>query len=151
VEIGFKSPYGYGVAEMLVAFDYYVRLAKTLVRKDLLSDQDGYDAVRKVARVTRALFWQPVSFERYLMRKELQPLSRADWLPGANELAGQRVRAVIAIFGEAPRAVFSGAETPRHSRRRVNLSAEELRLLETIALSPVSTDAADDAEINRLV
>ncbi|MES2353105.1 MAG: TIGR03761 family integrating conjugative element protein [Pseudomonadota bacterium] len=151
VEIGFKSPYGYGVAEMLVAFDYYVRLAKTLVRKDLLSDQDGYDAVRKVARVARALFWQPVSFERYLMRKELQPLSRADWLPGANELAAQRVRAVVAIFGEVPRAVFSGAEAPRHSRRRVNLSAEELRLLETIALNPVSVDTADDTAINQLV
>jgi integrating conjugative element protein (TIGR03761 family) len=151
VEIGFKSPYGYGVAEILVAFDYYVRLTKTLVRKDLLSDQDGYDAVRKVARVARGLFWQPVSFERYLMRKELQPLSRADWLPGANEMAAQRVRAVVAIFGEVPRAVFSGAEAPRHSRRRVNLSSEELRLLETIALSPVSVDAADEAAINQLV
>jgi len=59
----------------------------------LLSDQDGYDAIRKVARVAHGLFWRPVSFERYLMRKELQPLSRTDWLPGANELAAQRVRA----------------------------------------------------------
>jgi len=57
----------------------------------------------------------------------------------------------VAIFGEVPRPVFAGAEKPRHSRRRVHLSAEELRLLETIALSPVASDPADEAELHRLV
>ena len=151
VEIGFKSPYGYGMAQTLITFDYYVRLVKTLVRKDLLSDDGGYQATRKIARLVRALFWQPVSFERYLMRKELQPLSRADWLPGADDAANKRVRAVLGIFGEVPRKVFAGTEQPRHSRRRVKLSAEELRVLETIALSPVSTAPDDTAEIHHLV
>ncbi len=151
VDIGFKSPYGYGVAETLIGYDYYVRLVKTLVRKDLLSDDAGHQAIRKVARALRSVFWQPVSFERYLMRKELQPLSRGDWLPGANEQAAKRVKAVVAIFGEVPRPAFAGQEAPRHTRRRVHLSAEELRLLETIALSPVSADEPDESVVRQLV
>ncbi|MCK0508195.1 AcaB family transcriptional regulator [Aromatoleum anaerobium] len=35
LELGFRSPYGYVIAELIVEFDYYVRVVKTLGRKAL--------------------------------------------------------------------------------------------------------------------
>ena len=72
-------------------------------------------------------------FERYLIRQELRDLSRTDWLPGTDAEAGKRVKAVIGIFGEVPKAVFTGIVAPRHTRRRVNLSDQELALLQRVA------------------
>jgi hypothetical protein len=61
-----------------------------------------------VTRKIRGVFETPVRFERYLIRQELRDLSRIDWLPGANTEAGKRVKAVSGIFGEVPKAVFTG-------------------------------------------
>ncbi len=133
LELGFRSPYGYTVAGLVVEYDYRVREVKTLVRKDLMADDEGRRLIREVTRRIRGVFETPVRFERYLMRPELSDLSRADWLPGAGTEAGKRVRAVTGIFGEVPKAVFTGATAPRHSRRRVNLSAQELALLQRVA------------------
>ncbi len=41
VELGFRSPYGYATAEAIVEFDYHVRMVKTLVLKDRMSDEAG--------------------------------------------------------------------------------------------------------------
>ncbi len=133
LELGFRSPYGYTVAGLIVEFDYRVRQIKTLVRKDLMTDDEGRQRIREVTRKIRGVFETPVRFERYLIRQELRDLSRTDWLPGANPEAGKRVKAVTGIFGELPKAVFTGAVAPRHSRRRVNLSEQELSLLQKVA------------------
>jgi hypothetical protein len=146
VELGFKSPYGYTVAEHIVTYDYFVRLVKTLVRKDMISDDEGRSMVQGITRQYRSIFETPVRFERYLMREELRPLSRADFLPGAPDDAKKRVRAVVGIFGEVPRAIFTGAIAPRHSKRRVNLTPQELRLLEEAAITPEPIAGAADED-----
>ena len=134
VELGFRSPYGYATAEAIVEFDYTVRMIKTLIHKDRLSDGEGRAAIRELGRSMRALFLQPIRWERCLLREELRTLSRSDFLPGADEAAQKRVQAAVALFGELPRAVFTGAEAPRHTRRRVKLTEAELRLLEQASL-----------------
>jgi integrating conjugative element protein (TIGR03761 family) len=119
VELGFRSPYGYATAEAIVEFDYYVRMIKTLIHKDRMSDDEGRAAIREVGRELRALFLEPIRWERHLLREELRPLSRSDFLPAADELAHQRVRAVVALFGEVPRKVFTGAAgAPSHAAAR---------------------------------
>jgi integrating conjugative element protein (TIGR03761 family) len=147
VELGFRSPYGYATAEAIVEFDYYVRMIKTLIHKDRMSDDEGRAAIREVGRELRALFLEPIRWERHLLREELRPLSRSDFLPGADELAQQRVRAVVALFGEVPRKVFTGAQAPRHTRRRVKLSEAELRLLEQASLTAVEDSPQSDTEL----
>ena len=117
-ELGFRSPYGYATAEAIVEFDYHVRMVKTLVLKDRMSDEAGRAEIRAIGRGLRALFLEPIRWERNL-REEMLPLSRRDFLPGADEAARQRVRAAVALFGELPRKVFTGEEAPRHSQRRV--------------------------------
>ena len=147
VELGFRSPYGYATAEAIVEFDYYVRMIKTLIHKDRMSDDEGRAAIREVGRELRALFLEPIRWERHLLREELRPLSRSDFLPGADELAQQRVRAVVALFGEVPRKVFTGAQAPRHTRRRVKLSEAELRLLEQASLTAAEDMPQSDTEL----
>ena len=147
VELGFRSPYGYATAEAIVEFDYYVRMIKTLIHKDRLSDEEGRVAIRELGRELRALFAEPIRWERNLLREELRHLSRGDFLPGADEIAHQRVRAVVALFGEVPRKVYTGAQAPRHTRRRVKLSEAELRLLEQASLTAVEDSPQSDTEL----
>jgi integrating conjugative element protein (TIGR03761 family) len=147
VELGFRSPYGYATAEAIVEFDYHVRMVKTLVQKDRLSDVQGRAAIREVGRKLRALFLEPIRWERHLLREELRPLSRNDFLPGADESARRRVRAAVALFGEVPRKVFTGVDAPRHSQRHVKLSEPKLRLLEQASLSVAEEQQDPDTEL----
>ena len=117
VALGFRSPYGYATAEAIVEYDYYVRMIKTLIYKDRMSDGEGRAAIRELGRQMRALFLEPIRWERHLLREELRPLSRNDFLAGADEAARKRVMAAVALFGEVPRMVFTGAYAPRHTRR----------------------------------
>ena len=148
VELGFRSPYGYAVADLVVRYDYFNRVIKTLVRKDLLPDREGRSLIFSYTRRLRGMFEEPVRFERWLMREELRPLSRRDFLPAAEAEARKRVQAVMALFGPVPRDVFTGARVPRHSRRRVELTAQEFKLLQDADLtwSPAAGDA-DEATL----
>jgi len=147
VELGFRSPYGYATAEAIVEFDYYVRMVKTLIHKDRISDAEGRTAIRQVGREMRALFIEPIRWEKHLLREELRTLSRSDFLTGADDAARQRVHAAIALFGEVPRKVFTGALAPRHTRRRVKLSDAELRLLEQASLKAGEDLPQPDTEL----
>jgi integrating conjugative element protein (TIGR03761 family) len=149
VELGFRSPYGYSVVNLISTFDYHVRVVKTMVRKDLMSDKDGYAALYTQTRRCRSIFERVIWFQRYLMREELRVMSRLDWLPTADEAAKKRVQAAVGIFGELPREVFNGATAPRHSRRRLDLSDQELRMLDEVPLA--GTDLALEAATESLV
>jgi integrating conjugative element protein (TIGR03761 family) len=149
VTLGFRSPYGYSVVNLISTFDYYVRVVKTMVRKDLMSDKEGYAVLYSQTRRCRSIFERVIWFQRYLMREELRTMSRADWLPTADEEAKKRVQAAVQLFGELPREVFNGALAPRHSRRRLDLSESELRLLDEVPLAGV--DQALEAATEALV
>lgn len=147
VELGFRSPYGYATASLIVVFDYYVRMVKTLVRKDRLSDAEGWNAVHKAEGDIRALFLEPIRWERFLIRDEMMALCRADFLPGMDESCKKRVKAAVALFGEVPRPVFTGAVLPRHAKRHIKRTEAELRLLRQVPLSAVDEKDADETEL----
>ena len=123
-------------------------MVKTLVLKDRLSDDDGRAAIREIGRGLRALFLEPIRWERLLLREEMLPLSRRDFLPSADEVARQRMHIAVTLFGEVPRAVFTGDDAPRHSQRRITPTAAELRLLREVSLGidALSEPADSDAE-----
>jgi len=135
VELGFKSPYGYSVVLLISTMDYFVRVVKSLVRKDLLTDKEGYAEIWNASHKVRRVFERAVWFQRYLMKEELVKLSRLDWLPTADELAKKRVAAAVKLFGQLPREVFNGSAAPAHSRRQLDVSPEELRLLNEVPLA----------------
>ena len=147
VELGFRSPYGYATADLLVEYDYFVRMIKSLVLKDRMSDADGHAAIRQITRRIRTLFLEPIRWERYLFREVLRPLSRRDFLEWAGPEGEKRVAAAVALFGELPREVLTGASAPRHTRRRVRPTEAELRLLQQAPLTAADPAALSEAEL----
>lgn len=129
VELGFRSPYGYMVADLILDFDYYARVVKTMVNKDRMDGQVGKDELRAVTKGIRALFESVLPYQKYMLREELRQLCRSDFLPGATEESKKRVAAAVGIFGQVPKEIFTGEVRPRHSRRRADVSEKEMRLL----------------------
>ena len=124
-----------------------MRVIRTLTFKDRMSDREGRLAIEEVVREMRALFLEPIRWERYLLREEMRELSRNDFLAGADDAARKRVSAAIALFGEVPRKVFTGAEAPRHTQRRVRLTGAQLRLLREASLTVATESEQPDTEL----
>ena len=146
VTLGFRSPYGYATAEAMVEFDYYVRVIKTLVHKDRLSDAQGREAIRALAREMRSFFLCAVGWERLLYRKELTALSRNDFLPGADASARKRTEAAGSLFGPVPQKILLRETVPRHTRQHVQPTEAMLRALQRVVQSRgEDTDQAGEA------
>jgi integrating conjugative element protein (TIGR03761 family) len=129
LEMGFTSPYGFMLAELLVDFDYYSRIVKTMVSTDKMSRREGSEAFfTHATRPARSLFEQFIPHHRMLIRDEIKALSRSDFSSN-DEKAIARAKAAVALIGPCPRDVFTGENAPRHSKRRSRLSAEELQQL----------------------
>ena len=132
LNLGYRSPYGYAVSQLIVEFDYFVRVQKTLARKTLLSDEQARQAITEMTRFIRRVFNETTRFDRWLSRTEVRALSRADFLPDADEQAAKRVEFATGVFGVVPAEVFSAQMQPRHSRRRQQITHAERQLLHTV-------------------
>jgi integrating conjugative element protein (TIGR03761 family) len=141
VPLTFKSPYGYLVAAFTVDYDYFVRVIKTAVRKGLLTDQEGHDAIRAMTRRVRGWMEELARFETFLWKPQLIKLTRADYLPGADAEARKRVEAVTAIFGPVPADIFSGRIQPPYTKRRSQITDAERGLLERVGQELAAADA----------
>ena len=126
VRLGFSSPYGYAVAEAITEYDFFVRLVRTMAGKFRITDEEARVRLRSAARGFRALFLEPIRWEKALAREDLRKLSRADFQIGADEDARRRVAIAIAELGPVPPAILSGAVKPSHSRRPPKIA--ELRI-----------------------
>ena len=132
LNLGYRSPYGYAVSTLIVEFDYYVRLQKTLARKTLRSDEQMRQSISEMTRFIRRVFNETTRFDRWLSKPEVRALSRADFLPGADEQAAKRVEFASGVFGVVPSEVYAARLQPRHSRRRQQISPAERQLLQTV-------------------
>lgn len=132
LNLGYASPYGYAVSNLIVQFDYFVRLQVTIARKSLETDQDTRAAIANVTRLMRRIFNETERFNRHLSHQQVSSLSRSDFLPGADGEAHKRVEFVTKVFGTVPKEIFTGDLQPSHSRRRYHLTADERRLLQEV-------------------
>lgn len=141
VDLGFRSPYGYMLVDLILDFDWYARVVKTMVNKDRIDGQVGRDAVRLMTKNIRALFETVMPYQRYLLSDVLKALSRSDYLPGATDEARKRIEAAESIFGHVPDEIFVGTLRPRHTRRRADVSEQEMRLLMEVVQQEVGDGA----------
>lgn len=143
LSLGYRSPYGYAVSNLIVDFDYYVRVQKTLARKNLQSDLETRRAIASVSRKIRGVFYETVRFERWLTQEEIKGLARADFVPDSDEESKKRVAFVTKTFGIVPAEVYTAKLQPRHSRRRVSLTPAERQLLQSVGerLEQMDVDA----------
>jgi integrating conjugative element protein (TIGR03761 family) len=118
LDLGFKSPYGFLIAQMVVVFDHFVRIVKTLQARDLLSVEASRIEIRRELRPLRALFDQIQRQEALLNRPAFNGLKRADFGSTSAELR-QRITEINDLWPGLPADVLSGQVLPRHARRVV--------------------------------
>jgi integrating conjugative element protein (TIGR03761 family) len=147
LDLGFRSPYGYAVCELIVDYDLFVRYVKTLARKNQFSDETARLKIRDVSRQIRAAWFDVVRFERYLGRPELRELARADFLPGADAAAHKRAQAALQLFAGIPSQIFEGRQVPQHSRRRNQLTEQERALLRDIGNTILDEGTQDELSV----
>lgn len=141
LSLGFKSPYGYGVAELVVSYDFFIRIQKTLGRKNVKSDDQVRQSIREMTRFIRRCFNETARFERWLLNQDLRELSRADFVKGASDDAEKRVTALTSILGPVPAEIYSGKLAPRHSRRRAELTEQDKALLKQVSQQLAEAEA----------
>lgn len=133
LSLGYRSPYGYLISMVLVKMDYAIRLLRTLNGKASLSDDKMNDSRLELMHKFRSFSDQVTNSARSLIDERMLDLSRADWL-SQDVLAVNRVAFVNQAFGPIPVEIFNGSLAPSFGRRRVRLSAEEIRLLNDTAV-----------------
>lgn len=131
VNLGFRSPYGYAISMLIVEYDYFVRIQKTLQRKNIKTDEQARAALSKVSRAILSVFYGTTRFDRWLSQAEIRALSRVDWVNQEGD-AAKRVQAALEIFGPVPSAIYKGILAPSHSRRRYSLSDAERAVLQEV-------------------
>lgn len=116
LELGFRSPYGFLVAQLVVSFDQYVRAIKTLQARDLMGADEVRAELRAQLRPLRALFDQTLRQQSLLQRPAFAHIKRSDF--GSSSLeARQRVAELAERWPGLPEPVLSGDLLPRHARR----------------------------------
>ena len=145
LNLGFKSPYGYAVAQLVSDFDFFVRLQKTLERKNLRSDMQVRQIITETTRVIRRVFNETARFDRWLMREEMKGLCRADFVPDGDPEGAKRVQFAAEVFGPCPAEVYAGKLQPRHSRRRIQISPAERKLLQVVSDEMLRREREADA------
>lgn len=133
LSLGYRSPYGYLISMVLVKMDYAIRLLRTLNGKASLSDDKMNDSRLELMHKFRSFSDQVTNSARSLIDERMLDLSRADWL-SQDVLSVNRVAFVNQAFGPIPVEIFNGSLAPSFGRRRVRLSAEEIRLLNDTAV-----------------
>jgi integrating conjugative element protein (TIGR03761 family) len=146
VELGFRSPYGFKVAELLVRYDYLIRLVKTFNYRSLLTDAEASKISYGLTKKMRRLFLAPLRFEAILLRDDVAQLCRQDFLAGATIEGQQRVGKLMAIFGIVPTNVMTGEVVPQYGKNRTVLAKEDLAQLRALQAVPIESDGVDGAE-----
>lgn len=117
LELGFQSPYGFLVAQLVVTFDHYVRAIKTLQNRDLLSSDDARIELRSQQRPLRGLFDQILRQQSLLMRPVFSGITRAAFSSKSVETQ-TRVAELAQLWPGLPEPILTGELLPRHSRRQ---------------------------------
>ena len=144
VKLGFQSPYGFQIAELMVEVDYFCRVVKTLVARDQLSSREGHKRiVFDGLHPARSIFESLVPIQRMLQREEMVKLTRSDWA-SKDDLAQKRVRFAVECFGVIPRNILTAEVMPRHTRLKAVPNAKELKMLADLPLEggAPTTDSA---------
>lgn len=131
LNLGFCSPYGYAISMLIVDYDYFVRIQKTLQRKNLLTDEQTRTSLSEMSRAILSVFYGTARFDKWLSVPEIRDLSRSDWFSADKDAAG-RVRFVESTFGPIPAQVYKAEVRPSHSRRLINISDADKALLQKI-------------------
>ena len=116
LDLGFKSPYGFLVAQLVVSFDHYVRAVKTLQARDLLGADEARLELRAQLRPLRGLFDQILRQQSLLLRPAFAHIRRADFSTSSVDTR-KRVEELAELWPGLPEPILRADLLPRHARR----------------------------------
>jgi integrating conjugative element protein (TIGR03761 family) len=138
LELGFKSPLGFMIADLIVAFDYLARVVRTHVARDLIGSTVGKTIIyEEGTNPIRSIFESLRPIESVMRAQEMQSLSRSDWA-SVDTQAKARVQFALDYFGPCPNNIFTGEKAPRHTLRQSNPKGKEKSLLRQLASTQVA-------------
>jgi integrating conjugative element protein (TIGR03761 family) len=116
VSLGFKSPYGFLICRLVMDFDMYVRVVKTLAGRNLLSADKERELLNARLRPIRAFFDRVLRNQNVLQVPAYASLTREDVrAPKAKDVV-DRIQALSEIWPGLPADVLSRQRLPKHAK-----------------------------------
>lgn len=112
--ISFGSPYGYMALDLLMDFDYFVRVVSTLEDVGQINTNDSRDRKENLQRRLRGFIYKYVRLADILANEKLLPLTRADFSADADDDGKIRAALAAKLIGELPQDVLKGELRPDH-------------------------------------
>lgn len=129
ITLGMKSPYGFMLTNLMVDFDYLVRVLRTSERRDLITRNESKLLLEKVKHGFRSLFSAAIRTGPSLIQPEVVGICRHDFLPTASENSVKKREAAKELLGEIDASILLCEVEPRHTLRRYPVKADELKVL----------------------
>lgn len=111
-DISFGSPYGYKACDLLVDFDYFVRVVSTLEEVGQIKTDDSKLRKESMQHRLRGFIYKVVRQADILRNEKLLPLTRADFADDASDEGKIRVALVAKTLGELPQDICLGEKRP---------------------------------------
>ena len=140
VELGFNSPYGFLVMQVMTDFDYFVRLVKSLQQRNLISYDEARLLMKKIATVIRAIFDISGRYDKTLSKEVFSSITREDFF-SSKASKKKALKEIENIWPGMPVEILEGAMLPRHAR-----AVDKGRLLELKTKNLGSDNEDDDSE-----
>lgn len=115
--ISFGSPYGYKALDLLLDFDYYVRVVTTLEEVGQIKTDDARGRKEWMQHRIRSFITRIVRVGDILRTEKLLSLSRSDFREDAEADAKIRAALVRKVMGEVPDAILRGDRRPDYYKQ----------------------------------
>ncbi len=153
ITLGFRSPYGYSLSNLIVDFDHMVRMFKTAEYRDLIASSQLRRSVQRIKTMFRRLFVFTYRANQLLLNEGVIGICRADFLPQAQPVSQKRVAAAQQVFAKLyslSDEVLKLQREPRHSSRSFIAPAKEKQLF-LQALESQGDEAAPSVDAEGLL
>lgn len=156
VNIGFASAYGYLIADLILDYDVFVRLSKTLESRYRIDSNEAERDRRAFSRSIRSIFQYILTNRRNVGYSDragvpMSNLSRLDFLPNADLTAKKRIYAANKIYGGVlPREVLTGELVPKHHKNQYEFEPKVIEMLKVAPLEPEISELDTDFEVVQL-
>ncbi len=116
VSLGFRSPYGYMISKLVMDFDMFVRVVKTLSARNLITADKEREMINERLRPMRAFFDRVLRNNNVLQVPAYAALTRNDVKNPKSKDTKDRVSALAEIWPGLPAEVLERRKLPHHAK-----------------------------------
>ncbi len=116
VSLGFRSPYGFMICKLVMDFDLFVRVVKTLAGRNLIGTAEERAMINAQLRLFRAFYERVFRLQNVLRIPAFVSLTREDVRNPRTVEIRDRVQALSEIWPGLPNDVLERRKLPRHAR-----------------------------------